>query len=127
MISFYQIQNFLKKFSSLILQDKINKIAFFLALFLNLIIWVLLFVKFYPLRKSIVYLHYNIYFGINLIGYWYQTFVIPFLGIFFIIINFILSWFLYLKEKILSYFLNISAAFLQILFLLAVAALAFIN
>lgn len=72
-------------------------------------------------------LHYNIYFGIDFIGRWYEVFIMPLVGIFFIIINFILADIIYLRDKVTSYFLTGAGAFIQILLFLAAYSIIIIN
>lgn len=42
-------------------------------------------------REEVVILRYNAYLGINLLGVWWQLFVIPALSYFFVLVNFLLS------------------------------------
>ncbi|MBI5221361.1 MAG: hypothetical protein HY979_00965 [Candidatus Magasanikbacteria bacterium] len=66
-----------------------------------------------------VFLHYNVVFGVDLIGEWWKVFYIPLsaLGIF--LLNFGLSWWLYGQDKILGRFLTFGAAFLSVCLSLA--------
>lgn len=54
-------------------------------------------------QTEFVPLHYNIYFGIDLYGPWYQIMVIPATGLGFLFINSILSFILYKRAKLFSY------------------------
>lgn len=48
-------------------------------------------------------LHYNIYFGVDLIGAWYLIFLAPLTSTAVYFINIFFSYILYKREKILSY------------------------
>lgn len=129
MIFFLAIKDFLKNFTGLTLRDRFFQIVFSTALGINLVIWILFYFTFYPLRTlgDLVPLHYNIYFGIDLVGKWYEIFTIPFVGFFFILIDFILSCFFYLREKIIGYFLGVTVLFSQILLAIAAIMIILIN
>lgn len=122
-------KKFYKIFTSLIFKDRFFQIVFSLSLLINLALWVFLYFKFYPLKDAgdLLPLHYNIYFGIDFVGKWYKIFVMPLLGIFFILVNFILADIIYLRDRIVSYFLLGASAFIQILLLLASYMIVVIN
>jgi len=61
-----------------------------------------------------VSLHYNIYFGIDLIGEWYKIYLLPASGLVVLIINWIISLILHNKSKVLSYFTLSLTLFLQL-------------
>lgn len=121
MIYLFVIKNFLKNFFGLIFRDRLIQVAFSISLTINLFLWILLYFTFFPLREfgDLVPLHYSIYFGIDLVGRWYKIFTLPFVGIFILFINLILSCSFYLKEKMISYFLSIATLFSQILLTIA--------
>ncbi len=126
---FSAIKNFFRLFTILIFKDWFFRLLFFFSLGVNLFIWFFLYSEFYSLRGTgeNFPLHYNIYFGIDFIGSWYQIFIMPLVGTFFIFINFILADAIYLKDKITSYFLTGAGAFIQILILLAAYSVVMIN
>lgn len=99
------------------------------AILLQIAMWVLLFWKFLPIARGagIVSLHYNIYFGIDLIGMWYGILAIPVSGLIFIIINSILITALYNKEKFLSYFLSGCNALINLGLLTALTLIILLN
>lgn len=129
MIFLTAIKNFLKLFTVLIFKDGFFRLLFFFSLAVNLFIWAFLYLKFSPLQTmgETLPLHYNIYFGIDFIGRWYEVFIMPLVGIFFIIINFILADIIYLRDKVTSYFLTGAGAFIQILLFLAAYSIIIIN
>jgi len=129
MIFFTAIKNFLKLFTALIFKDGFFRFLFIFSLIANLFIWFFIYWKFYPLHTTaeVFPLHYNIYFGVDFIGKWYEIFIMPLVGFFFIIINFILADIIYLRDKITSYFLTGAGAFIQVLLFLAAYSIIMIN
>ncbi len=119
----------IKIFTNLIFKDKFFRIVFSLSILLNLILWIVLYLIFWPFRetKDILPLHYNIYFGIDFVGDWYKIFVVPAAGIFFVIINFLVADIVYLRDKVVSYFLVGAGLFIQIILGLAALTIISIN
>lgn len=99
-------------------KDKFVKVSFFVGILVNILLWLWLGFHFRNLPDT-VFLHYSIYFGIDLIGPWYQILFIPLLGLVFFAVNFSLGFVFYKVEKLLGYFLVCSAAFFQFILLLA--------
>lgn len=104
-------------------EDLWVKVTFIVSLVLNVILWGALYFKLQPYSylsdSGQITLHYNIYFGIDNIGPWYQALVLPIFGLIIIIFNNILAYFFYLQEKMLSYFLIFSQAAIQLILLAA--------
>lgn len=98
-------------------RDKSIIISFILALAANALIWLALIFNF---RESPEYVisYYNIYFGISALNNWLVLLLAPLFGLAVLILNFLFSFFFYLKYQILSYFLSLSALIFN-LFLLA--------
>jgi len=71
------------------------------AIIFHLAIWLLIFLKIMPISRDLEFLslHYNIYFGVDLVGPWYDVFIIPVLGLVFMLLNIFLIFFFYKKEK----------------------------
>ncbi len=107
-------------------QDNLIKINLFLGILLNLGLW---FWLFWQSRSftDLITLHYNIYFGIDLLGPWYQIFLLPALGSLFLVLNVFLTAIVYKKEKILGYFLMVASSFSQVIFILAAIFIIFVN
>jgi len=99
-------------------KDKFNVITQATSVLINLIIWLILFFKIAPQTAPVV-LHYNIYFGIDLIDQWYKIYFIPSLGLLFIALNLIIGQAIYKQEKLATYFLSSVSLFSQVLLLIA--------
>ena len=108
------------------IQDRLVKINLLASLVLNIIIWTMLAwqTKFFP---ELITLHYNIYFGIDLLGYWYQIFLLPALGLIVFLLNSFFAILLFNKEKIISYFLVGATTLIQVLLLLATISIISVN
>jgi hypothetical protein len=125
------LYNISKFFEHPFREDRVVKINFIFSISLNLITWVILYLKLHPFsymsESGQIYLHYNLYFGIDNIGYWYEALVIPLLGLFIIILNSLLAYFFYIQDKVLSYSLVVSQTLLQIILLAAAIFVILLN
>lgn len=93
----------------------------------NLIDWVILRIWIKPVDFSII-LHYNVYFGVDLIGSYKQTYVLPMIGLILFMVNFLLSVFFYeKKERIASYILLIATLMIQLSLIVASVGIILIN
>lgn len=94
---------------------------------LNIANWVFLAIFIRPVDFPII-LHYNAYFGVDLIGDWWQAYVIPAMGLVFFAVNFLLArGFFRKKERIASYILLLASLIIQIGLIIASAAIVLIN
>jgi hypothetical protein len=129
MAIFSEFKNLSKNFTWLIFRDNFFRVNFSLSIIINFLIWVFIAWRFIPLVKpgEPMPLHFNIYFGIDFIGEWYKLLFIPLLGIIFILTNFFLADILYLRDKIISFFLLGASTFAQIILFIAVYMIILIN
>lgn len=97
-------------------KNKFCVIMLFNSLLLNFALWMLLYFKIKPSNFPIP-LHYSIYFGIDNIDYWYKVFLVPGLGIAFLVLNFLLAIWFFNKEKFLAHFLGINNFLVQLILL----------
>ncbi len=72
---------------------------------LNIINWLLVFYVNNSVSQNLVVLHYNVNLGVNLIGDAKDIYVIPTLGLIFIVINFVLLLNIFRKNKFLIHLL----------------------
>lgn len=62
-----------------------------------------------PINKDpLAVIHYNIYAGIDTIGTWHWLYIIPLGALFFSLVDFLLSIFLWTKFRTLSYYLLVN-------------------
>lgn len=80
-----------------------------------------------PGSASII-LHYNVYFGVDLVGVWWQAYALPSLGIIFFLGHLFLARRFYRgAERIAAYLMLLSASMLSFGLLVASVSVAFIN
>ena len=93
----------------------------------NLINWIILRIWVKSVDFSII-LHYNVYFGVDLIGDYQQVYVLPTIGLILLCINCILSLYFYQqKERIASYVLLLAMLMIQLSLVVASTSVILIN
>lgn len=105
------------------------RILLIILIGLNLLIWFLAFYVNFNVSQSLIVLHYNIDFGVDLIGEAKRLYVIPFLGFIIILINNILLMTFFRNEhfRFVSYLLLLSALFVNFILLTALSIIYLIN
>ncbi len=69
-------------------------------------------------QETPVFLHYNIYFGVDLIGPWYQFFLMPAIGLVIAVVNVLLARIVFRRQKIFGYIiLGITLVYQVLIFL----------
>ncbi len=77
---------------------------------------------------NIIVLHYNVYFGVDLLGVWWQAYALPFLGLLLSLGHFFLARRFYRRgERIAAYLMLLAAGMLALGILIGSASIAFIN
>jgi hypothetical protein len=80
-----------------------------------------------PNEASIV-LHYNVYFGVDLLGVWWQAYMLPFIGFCFLLGHFFLAKRFYQSaERIACYLVLLASGMFSFGTLIAGISIAFIN
>ena len=98
-----------------------------LSLVANVINWLSLRIWIKPVDFPII-LHYNVYFGVDLIGNYGQVFVLPLIGLILFVVNVALSMYFYeQKERIASYILLIATLMIQLSLIVASVSIILIN
>jgi len=88
--------------------------GFFAAgLLLNVYSWLWLWL-YIPQELDQLFLHYNILFGVDLIGSYGQAFLVPLSGLIILLLNTIVGWVLYKKDKFIAQVLILMAAIAQV-------------
>lgn len=101
-----------------------------MTLVLNIYIWYLIY-KFIDFSREFHVLHYNSYFGIDLLASPLKLLNIPFIGIVILVLNLILAYVFFIFKpgfKILSYFLVLVSFFINlelIIYLLGIIAMEY--
>lgn len=74
-----------------------------------------------------IFLHYNIIFGVDLVGDWWQIFYLPAVGIFVLLLNYLLSAVFYSFDKFLARLLAIWTLFFHLFLLASIIFLVQLN
>jgi len=110
----------------LYLKNPLNSTFLVLAFLMNVSIWIWLLFDIGP-REEQIFLHYNILYGVDLIGSWGKVLYIPVIGLFVFITNASLGWLLFERSKIPAYLLSAGSVICHIFLLLATYLLVFLN
>ena len=97
-----------------------------LSVVLNIVSLIWLLVRIHPQEQN-VFLHYNILFGVDELGVWWQVFYVPLTAAVILMTNTVLSWFLYQKDKLISYVLLGMTCLCEIFLFIVTALLVFLN
>ncbi len=108
------------------LKNRIIQINLAASIILNALLWAVLLYNIKP-QETPLMLHYNIYFGIDLIGNWYQVLYIPISGLIIFLINLAFSFIIHNKDKVLSYFSLIISSISQLILLVAGILVVLLN
>ncbi len=106
-------------------RDRIIAFCLITALLINILLWILLYLGIE--KKESVILHYNIKFGADLTGVYWQIFLIPVSGLLLYFLNFILAYLLYSRERLASQLLLSAVVFAQIILFIACYLLVGMN
>jgi hypothetical protein len=97
------------------------------ALLLNISNWILIAFFIRPVDFPII-LHYNVYFGVDVIGSWWQVYFLPIIGLIVLAVNTTLGYLFYgKKERMVAHLLMLAIFMVQIAMTIAVASILLIN
>jgi hypothetical protein len=98
-----------------------------LSMLIDLIACVALYFFIGTSKQSII-LHYNVYFGVDLVGGWQEVYMMPLIGFSFVLVNFLLAYYFYFKkERIVSHILMLTALMIQSGVAIATASIVMVN
>lgn len=106
--------------------SRVLRLSSAIGIALNGALWVLVLWRVRGLPDTIP-LHYTIYFGIDLLGAWYQMFFLPALGLSIWLLNGGLAVALVLRDRFLAHFLIHGSTVIQLILLLAGVTLVYLN
>ena len=101
-------------------------VPFVSALGINFAIWLWLLIQFPPTRET-VFLHYNVLFGVDLVGPWSGLLLLPIVGLVILLLNTVLGWLTYQYDSFISTVLLVAATCSQLFLFLAMYLLVFLN
>jgi hypothetical protein len=94
---------------------------------LNILNWLLAFYVNNNVSQNLVVLHYNVNLGVNLIGEAKEIYIIPFLGLAFIVINFILLLNIFRKNKFLIHLILVFSLLINLFLIAGTLAIYLVN
>lgn len=123
------VKQFFKSFRELLRQNKFSRSTLVVSVFLFLCTLVLPIWRIVPIASEQQYvpLHYNVYFGVDRFGPWYAIFVLPILGLVFLIVNVVLQTHFALREKLLVRFFSASTVILELNLFVAMVLIVLLN
>ncbi|HAV11292.1 MAG TPA: hypothetical protein DCX32_01985 [Candidatus Moranbacteria bacterium] len=75
-----------------------------------------------------IILHYNVYFGVDIIGAWWQAYFLPLIALAVMAVNMVLAYYFYKHgERMISYILLLAAFLVQISGAIAIGGIIRIN
>ena len=89
----------------------------------------LIFWKLAPIGREldVIPLHYNVYFGVDLLGRWYRVFLLPAMGLVLFAANALFARALWEKEHVLSFFFAVGTIVISTVIFLAVLLITLLN
>ena len=109
------------------LKNDIVRILLALGLFPLLASFIVLGSTIFPISIPLI-LRYNVYFGVSLLGDWWQVYVFPVAGIFLYLVHVILAHHYYsLRERIACYLVLLASLFMGSGIMLIAIALGIVN
>lgn len=95
-------------------------ISAIIALFLNLGLWFFMYIN-HRADDQKIPLHYDVYKGVSAdaIDFWSRLYFLPILALLFVLVNYVLSVVISPKDRLISYFLNITSVVVQIILFVA--------
>ncbi|OGH94976.1 MAG: hypothetical protein A2538_04785 [Candidatus Magasanikbacteria bacterium RIFOXYD2_FULL_41_14] len=110
----------------LYLQDHFIGRLLGLAVFIQIFMWWYILSSVHPGGEQ-VFLHYNIVFGIDLIGNWQKLLYLPLGGLLILLVNYLVSWLFYSQDKFLARLLSVWSVLAQLFLALAVWLIVGLN
>ena len=108
------------------LKDKFILFNVIISLFFNTILWLML-ILFIRRDEQLISLHYNIYYGVDKVGSSWQSYFLPLSAFATYLVNTIIAFYLNRRARFLSYFLVGAALLVQLLMLVSVGSIIYIN
>ncbi len=101
-------------------------VLFGLSLLMQLVMWIWL-LRTIGIHSNTVFLHYTILYGVDLTGPAYRVYALPLVGLGILLVNVIVGWMYFRKDKFISIVLNSVAVICQAFLFIGAALLAFLN
>ena len=96
------------------------------AFFLQVFMWWSLISNIHP-DSGQIFLHYNIIFGVDLVGEWWKFFLLPLSGMLIFLINYLFSFIFYASDKFLARLMSFWVLFIHVFLTVSVVLLVRMN
>ncbi|HEX9503180.1 MAG TPA: hypothetical protein VF974_02555 [Patescibacteria group bacterium] len=106
--------------------DRITVLSLGISGLLNIIHWVILYIKIKPSETRLL-LHYNVVYGPDFVGSSLYIYWIPLLALILLVVNSIAAAGFYNREKLAAHFISLASIAVQIVFLIATINLIIAN
>ncbi|HLD31888.1 MAG TPA: hypothetical protein VJB37_03270 [Patescibacteria group bacterium] len=103
-----------------------NLVSLVLSLLIDLFLFVWLFWEIRP-QEELIFLHYNILFGVDYVGEWWKIIYLPLGGIGILLINGFLGWWLFRRDRFSAYVLNGTTLLGHVFLAIIASLLIFLN
>ena len=110
----------------LFLKHKPNTVFLVVALVMHLFLWAYILWYIGPQDQQL-FLHYTMFFGVDLIGSWYMVYIIPVGGLCLFLLNTVLAWFMFSVDRLASYFFLATTVGCHIFLGMAAYMVVFLN
>lgn len=107
-------------------RDKLVLVSLLGSAVINILLWVLLLSKF-GYSQDRLPLHFNVVYGIDFVGSSRQVYQLPAAGLTIFFVNWLLTRSIYPRLKLFGYFLTTVALAVQVILLVAIMSLIFLN
>ncbi len=106
--------------------QRLVTIAYSLVILVNAAMWLSIFV-FLDRTQVITILHYNIYFGPDTFGNWYDLMILPGIGLAVAILDFALTSWVWKRDRYLAYVATVGAVATQLVLMVALILMILTN
>ena len=103
-----------------------NTVFIGVSVLMNACTWIWLAWQIRP-QEEFLFLHYNVLFGVDRIGPWWHVFTVPLLGLSILLVNAVVGWYFFEKEKLVSYILNLTTILIHLFLGVGAYLLVFLN
>lgn len=103
-----------------------NALLLAVGALMNAVIWGWLLWQIRP-QEQLLFLHYNVLFGVDRIGPWWRVFELPLIGLLVLLVNALIGWYFFEKDKTVGYILNVVTIVAHVYLAVGAYLLVFLN
>src|SRR3989338_8057941 len=124
-----QLSHFFCDFRVIFSHGHLYRLSLFVSVLFTVVTFALPLWRIVPLadEQPFIPLHYNVYFGVDRFGPWYDIFILPALALVFLLINIFLQTHFFQSEKVLARIFALSTVFIEIVLAVAMFLIVLLN